>query len=162
MGTKQDQLQLELLSEIVDLLRRIERNLRPVRPPAVRFKYEKFKITTDGKQKVEGDMNLLLAEHAEIDITGIEDEAGNAAQIEGDKVLWTVAGDQGLGDLQVAEDTKSAKFVRNGKVGTCTVEFRGDADLGPDEELIVGSVELACLGGKAVRFTVEAKAVANS
>lgn len=104
-------------------------------------------------------MNLLLKENAQIKITGIQDAEGNPAQIEGDKVAWSVSGDQGLGELQVSEDTKSALFVRNGKVGTCAVEMRGDADLGPDQKDIVGVVELVCLGGEAVKFAFEATAV---
>lgn len=104
-------------------------------------------------------MNLLLNEDADISVKGIKDAAGNDAAVEGDKLSWSVAGAQDLGELTVADDGKSAKFVRNGKVGTCQVEVRGDADLGPDEKIIIGSVELVCLGGQAERFELEAVAV---
>lgn len=153
-----EQQQIDLLTEIKGLLRRIERNTRPVRPLAKTFVYETFKLTSDGRIRTD-EMNLLLNENAEIDVTGIKDAGGNAAAIEGDKVNWSVSGESDLGELKVSEDTKSAVFVRNGKAGTCTVEFRGDADLGPDEDNIVGMVELVCLGGKAVKFEFEAKAI---
>jgi hypothetical protein len=152
-----DKQQVDLLIQIVDLLKRIERNLRPVRPLAVAIKLATFKINQNGRVRTE-DMNLLLSENAEIDILGIEDAAGNPAVIDGD-AKWSVSGDLGLGELQVAADNKSALFVRNGKVGTCAVEVRGDADLGPDVSEIVASVELVCLGGQAVKINLDAKAV---
>ncbi len=68
-------------------------------------------------------------------------------------------GDLSLGDLEVAADMKSATFKRNGAVGLCTIQVSGDADLGPDEKLIVGEVDVECLGGQAVVFELKAEAV---
>lgn len=148
---------IQLLEKIESLLYRIARNTTPAYRKAVRIKLL-AKSTISGEMGEET-MNLLLGEDAEISVTGIVDEGGNPATVEGDALNWSVAGDQDLGTLEVAADGKSAKFVRNGKSGTCMVEVRGDADLGPDQDIIVGSVELVCLGGKAVRFEMQANAV---
>lgn len=148
---------IELLELQVDLLRRIERNTMPAYSPAVAFKLS-VTNTVSGATG-ETNMNLLLGENAKVEILGIKDAAGNDAKIEGDKVTWSVSGDQDLGELQVSEDTKSVLFVRNGKPGTCSVEARGDADLTEGVKEIVGVVELVCLGGEAVKFEMNATAV---
>jgi len=103
-------------------------------------------------------MKLQITENAAIGITGIKDAKGNPASIDG-VPKWDVKGDLSLGDLEVAADSMSAVFKRNGAVGTCTIQVSGDADLGPDEKLIIGEVEIECLGGEAVVFELEAKAV---
>lgn len=150
---------MELLEESIEQLKLIVRNTKPDLP-ARQFEFLTYKLTKKSGRIRTNDMNLQLDEDAEIVITGILDEVGNAAPIEGDKVAWSVSGDQGLGELIVAADTKSAKFVRNGKVGECAVEFRGDADLDPAvDDLIVGVVPLSCLGGRARRFETTATAV---
>lgn len=104
-------------------------------------------------------MKLQLGFDAQLTVTGIKDAAGNPATVDGDKLDWAVAGDLSLGDLVVAEDGKSALFKRNGKVGVCKVQVSGDADLGPDVKLIVGEVDIECLGGEAVVFELDAQAV---
>lgn len=149
--------QIELLEEVVNLLKRIERSLRPERPLAVVIELDVFKLNKSGREKAE-DMKLTLDQNAEIKVKAIKDAAGNPALVEG-KLAWAVKGDLNLGDLEVAEDGMSALFKRNGAVGTCTIQVSGDADLGPDEKIIVGEVELECLGGQAVVFELEANAV---
>ncbi len=150
--------QIQLLESIEYLLKYVVRNTMPAYVKATRFKYSTYKLTKAGRVK-DKDMNLLLNEDAEVVIEGVEDDAGNPAAIEGDKIDWSVSGDQDLGELQVAADLKSAKFIRNGKVGSCAIEFRADADLGPDVKEIVGSAALECLGGQATRFKFSATAV---
>jgi len=149
--------QIQLLESIESLLKRVVSNTMPAYSQAVRFEF----AIRNTKTGAVGDknMNLLLNEDAEISVKGIKDAAGNDATVEGDKLSWSVAGAQDLGELTVSEDGKSAKFARNGKVGTCQIEVRGDADLGPEEKIIIGSVELVCLGGQAERFELEAVAV---
>lgn len=152
--------QTKLLEDAVKLLRRIERAIYFSVPRAKTIELKMVKINKNtGEETTEGeDMNLLLTQDASITVTKITDAAGNVAAVEGD-LAWSVSGDQDLGELQVAADKKSAKFVRNGKVGTCTVEVRGDADLSEAVEEIVGTVELVCLGGKAEKFEISALAV---
>ncbi len=165
MGAKDDKRQVELLETqiendlvIIDLLRRIERNLRPARLPASVFEFEYFKITNAGRVKADN-MKLQLNENAEIKVLAIKDAGGNPAKVDGDKLDWAVAGDLTLGTLVAADDGMSAVFTRNGKVGSCTVQVSGDADLGPDVKTIIGEVAVDCLGGEAVSFDLEANAV---
>jgi len=103
-------------------------------------------------------MKLQLSENAQLTVTGIKDAGGNDALVDGD-LKWAVAGDLGLGDLQVATDTRSALFVRNGKVGVCKVQVTADADLTAGEKLIMAEAELECLGGEAVVIELNASAV---
>lgn len=165
MALKED-LRLIALTEIlveqnivmIDLLKRIERGQRPERPLASVIELEVFKLTENGPVRME-DMKLALNQNAEIKIKAIKDAAGNPAKVDGDKLEWTMKGDLSLGTLTPAADGMSALFVRNGAVGKVTVQVSGDADLGPDVKLIVGEVEIECLGGEAVMFELEAVAV---
>lgn len=157
----QDELkQLAILEEMLKTLKYIERNLRgPIGKPAAVFEFETYIIKPNGDQIKGENMNLQLGENALIKLVAIKDAAGNPAKVEGDLLTWSVSGDLSLGDLEVAADGLSAIFKRNGAIGTCTVEVKGDADLGPDVKEIVGKVEIACLGGEAVVFELEATAV---
>lgn len=103
-------------------------------------------------------MQLQLNQDAQIDVAGVVDAGGNPALVDGD-LKWSVKGDLSLGDLQVAADFKSAKFVRNGGVGLVTVQVSADADLGPGEALIMAEVDLDCLGGVAATIKLNAVAV---
>lgn len=153
-----------LLTEILKTLRYIEKDLRTGVPgsgrKAEKFKTNNFLVDEDGRLTHVGGnkMDLALGQNAQIQITGFEDAAGNAAQIDG-VPSWSVEGDQGLGDLQIAADGLSALFVRNGTVGLCTVKMAADADLGPDEALIFGTVDLNCRAGSAVKIDLDVQAV---
>lgn len=149
--------QSELLESINKTLKRIEWHLRP-KNVAVMFEFKKYKITGSIQQETE-DMNLQLGQNARVRVTAIKDAAGNAALVDG-ALSWSVSGAQNLGALEVAEDGMSALFVRNGAVGTCQVEVRGDADLGEGQREIVGVVEVVCLGGEATVFELSAEAEA--
>lgn len=160
LNSKQRELLLiEVMEKILVTLSYMEKSLRPVRPLATVIETEVFKINQDGSKERATDMKLQLGQNAEIKVTGIKDAAGNPAQVEGDKLDWSVKGDLALGDLEVSADGLSALFKRNGAVGIVTVQVSGDADLGPDTKTIVGEVEVECLGGEAVVFELEANAV---
>lgn len=158
MALKHDQMMIELLTEILKNLKFIERNLRPVQSEAVKFEFDLIKLTPNGEVRV-SKMDLQLNENALVKVKAIKDAAGNPAKVEGDKLNWGVEGDQSLGTLEVSEDGLSAKFVRNGGIGSCVITVTGDADLGPDEKLIKGSVEVNCLGGQAVEFELDASPI---
>lgn len=142
--------QSAILERLLSVLIRVERALYFSVPPATRIEIKRVKINSNGEEIQGEDMNLLLGQNARIAVTGIKDAAGNDARVEGDALSWTVSGQQGLGELQVADDGRSATFVRNGAVGTCQVEVSGDADLTEGVRTIVGVEELVCLGGEAV------------
>lgn len=156
MATKKE---IELFEQMVDLLSRIERQLRPVVPEAKTIELQLFRIKTNGQKEEMKDMKLQLNENCEIKVKAIKDAAGNPSSVEGDALTWAISGDQSLGTLTVSEDGKTCLFVRNGAVGVCKVQVSGDADLGPDVKTIVGEVELECLGGEAVVFELDAQAV---
>lgn len=161
-------LQLEVLQRLEVLidkqnqfLERLERYLRPKEIATV-IEIKKFIKDKQTGQLTEvtkgGPMKLQVTENAQITVTGVKDAGGNPAQLDGE-LSWSVAGDQGLGDLQVAADKQSALFVRNGKVGVCKVQVSGDADLSPGERLIMAEVELECLAGEATVIELNAEAV---
>ena len=148
---------IEQRDEMIDLLKRIERSLRPIVSEATVIELEVETKTKDGQIIGVGNMaNLKLGQTAKISVKAIKDAEGNPAQVEGNKLNWGVSGDQSLGTLTPSEDGMSAEFVRAaGTVGTCTVEVSGDADLGPDVKTIIGTAELVCLGGEAVTFELD-------
>jgi hypothetical protein len=86
------------------------------------------------------------------------DVFGNVAKIEG-KPQITVEGAEEYGQLQVAEDGRTAEFICSGKITAegvgLQVRVVGDANLDPDvTETINGSGEFGLEAGKAVGFQV--------
>ncbi len=153
------QQQQNTLVTIVPILKRIEFNSRPALKASV-FKFDIFKIANGLETQGEGtNMLLQLGQDARIVVTAIQDSAGNPARVEGDALTWAVVGNTGLGDLTPDADGMGATFVRNGTIGTCQIQVSGDADLGPDVSLILGTVDLDCAGGVAVTFVLDAQAV---
>ena len=152
--------QLELLERIAYLLEGIGKSLGSVKPLADKIEFKVYSTNNDGSQEEEiTDMKLQLNKDALVKVKGFKDASGNPAQVDGGKCEFTLKGDLNLGSLKVSEDGLSARFVRNGQVGKVTVQLSADADLGPDQKLIVGEVEIDCLGGEAVMIELDASEV---
>lgn len=159
MGLKEDRERNEILKEQLELLERIELYLRPKNmAEKIELKVKRINKLT-GKQEEMTDMILQLNEDAKLTVSGIKDAAGNPALVDG-ALKWSVSGDTGIGDLVVdPADEKVASFVRNGGVGKVKVQVAADADLSPNEKLIVAEVELDCVGGEAVVIELNSVAV---
>ena len=151
---------IELLEKIAYLLEGIGKNLGSVKPQAETIEFKVYSTNNDGSNEKEiSDMKLQLGKDALVKVKGFKDASGNPAQVDGGKCEFTLKGDLTLGSLKVSEDGLSARFVRNGVVGKVTVQLSADADLGPDQKLIVGEVEIDCLGGEAVMIELDASEV---
>lgn len=103
-----------------------------------------------------GHMVLQQGEKALLKLR-ILDAGGNAAEVEGGKVEWSVS-DPAFGTLNVSEDMMSAEFVPAGAVGRAVIQAKGDADLGEGVEEIMGEIEIVQASGKAVKMELAAEA----
>lgn len=153
--------------KIISLLQQMASDTRAIRyylqPRDLRAKVIVFKTSIDGQNEgVENVKNLEINENGVISIKGFLDAKGNKAEVEGNKVAFSlVAGSEALGELQVADDGMSAKFLRNGAVGVAQVNMVADADLSEGVQEIFGTAEFNCLSGKAVKIDFEEGAEAQ-
>lgn len=157
MGMREDKERNSLLEQQIDLLKRIERYLRPKNIATV-IELKKERVKTNGQIEEMTDMILQLSENAQLTVTGVKDASGNPASLDGE-LVWDISGDTGIGELQVAADKQSALFVRNGGVGKVVVQVKGDADLSAGVKDLIAQVELDCVGGEAVVIELNASAV---
>ncbi len=83
---------------------------------------------------------------------GIKDKEGNPAEVQGVPV-WKLS-DPSLGDLQVAEDGKSATLLA-GSPSTGTIEVACDADLGEGVTTVGAHLDISIVAGDAAVVTID-------
>jgi hypothetical protein len=142
---------IEVLTEILKTLNRLERHSRP----AKLAKAIELLTLIDGRWVEVKNMILKSGEKAILKLR-ILDAGGNPARVDGDKVSWSLS-DPAIGDLKVAEDFMSAEFYQNGAVGKTMVQCKADADLGEGVKELVAEMELETLSGEAVVMELAAE-----
>lgn len=83
------------------------------------------------------------------------DKFGNAAVLDAENPPVFASSNPEVATVEAAADGMSAVVTSTGKVGTAQISVTADAVVGPDEKLIVGTLELEVLPGDAVTVTLE-------
>jgi hypothetical protein len=83
------------------------------------------------------------------------DKYGNAAVLDPENPPVFVSSNPEVATVTTAADGMSAVVQSTGKTGTAQISVTADAVIGPEEKLIVGTLELEVLPGDAVVVTLE-------
>jgi len=128
----------------------------------IRYKPGKLKFAygpvADVNRTVEEENPMLILTDSQKVTLSIKPvtKAGNPAPIDG-KPVWSLGCEDHL-KLEVSEDGLSAVVSSLGKLGTCQVNVKADADMGEGVEEIVGAVDIEVKAGKAVNLGIDAGA----
>ena len=108
-------------------------------------------------------VELVIGEQTMLVLTDIQqcllsvapvDAAGNPGKIDG-QPAWSVSNPDVLA-LTVNEDGLSALVATTGKLGTCQVSVKADADLGEGVKEITGVLDVEVQGSEAVNLNITA------
>jgi ribosome-associated translation inhibitor RaiA len=83
------------------------------------------------------------------------DRYGNAAVLDPENPPVFVSSNPEVATVTTAADGLSAVVQSTGKMGTAQISVTADAVIGPEEKLIVGTLELEVLSGDAVVVSLE-------
>lgn len=135
------------LLEISRTLNSIEQTLRP-KGKAVAIEIYFDTLTGPVKARDMGKKVLVPGEKATGKIS-ITDAQGNPAKVDGIPAYSLT--DDSMGVVEAAADGLTFSFTSSGKVGSCLLQVRADADLSGAVEELLGEGEIEVVSGKAVK-----------
>ncbi len=142
----------EIQGQLLELDIKLEKLIASLNPPeAVRIT---FICTLEGKTYVGDHMIVKAGQFFSATLKAV-DKFGNAAVLDSENPPVFASSNPEIATVEAAADGMSAVVTSTGKTGTAQISVTADALVGPDEKLIVGTLDLEVLPGDAVTVTLE-------
>lgn len=113
-----------------------------------------FICTLEGQTYVGDQMIVKAGQFFSATLKAV-DKFGNAAVLDSENPPVFASSNPEIATVEAAVDGLSATVTSTGKTGTAQISVTADAMVGPDEKLIVGTLDLEVLPGDAVTVTLE-------